>query len=200
MPDPIPTDDLYRRLGVAPDADTSAIDRAWRALLKQHHPDVAGADSLEAAKRINVAHDWLADPDRRARYDAAVERRLARSGPLAGRRGPRARRPDRDGRGAARTPPPPPPPDGLDLAFGPSGAAVRSFLHRIERLTDDDLDRLSLSAPEADSATLRPFVPAELWARVEALDRLLAGRLPERLRADPVASAAATAHGHALVL
>ena len=58
MPDPIPTDDLYARLGVPVDADRASIDRAWRALLKQHHPDIAGSVSLELAKLINVAHDW----------------------------------------------------------------------------------------------------------------------------------------------
>ena len=200
MPDPIPTDDLYGRLGVAPDADASAIDRAWRALLKRHHPDVAGAESLEAAKRINVAHDWLADPVRRARYDAAIERRIGRA----------RRHPGRGTPGTARSRPagvrwtepadPAPPPDGLDEAFGPSASAIRAFLRTIARLTPDDLDRLSVSAPEFSSGSIRPFVPPELWQRVETLDRLLVERLPARLRADPVALAAATAYGHALVL
>ena len=79
MPDPIPTDDLYARLGVPVDADRASIDRAWRALLKQHHPDIAGSVSLELAKLINVAHDWLSHPERRARYDAAIRQREGRS-------------------------------------------------------------------------------------------------------------------------
>jgi hypothetical protein len=90
--------------------------------------------------------------------------------------------------------------DGLDESFGPSALAIRAFLRRIDRLTPDDLDRLSLSAPELDSVALRPFVPVELWDRVHALDRLLARRLPAALSQDPVALAAATAYGHALVL
>src|SRR6185295_8359574 len=65
----LPTDDLYARLELPPDAAPEAIEIAWRALLKVHHPDVAGEASLEIAKRINIAHDWLADPDLRARYD-----------------------------------------------------------------------------------------------------------------------------------
>ena len=93
-----------------------------------------------------------------------------------------------------------PPADGLDEAFGPAGPAIRSFLRTIARLTPDDLDRLSVSAPEFTSAAIRPFVPPDLWQRVEALDRLLVERLPAALRADPVAMAAATAYGHALVL
>jgi len=34
--DAIPSDDLYARLGVTPEADTAAIDRAWRALLSPY--------------------------------------------------------------------------------------------------------------------------------------------------------------------
>ena len=71
-PQLVPDDDLYGRLEVAVDASPEAIELAWRALLKRHHPDVAGDDeaALNLAKRINVAHDWLSDPELRARYDA----------------------------------------------------------------------------------------------------------------------------------
>ena len=65
----LPNDDLYARLGVPRDASPEAIELAWRALLRTHHPDVAGEDGLEVAKRINVAHDWLSDPELRRRYD-----------------------------------------------------------------------------------------------------------------------------------
>src|SRR4029078_10221966 len=75
----LPADDLYARLELPADASFEAVEVAWRALLKQHHPDVVGggADADERAKRINVAHDWLSDPDLRARYD---RERLVRSG------------------------------------------------------------------------------------------------------------------------
>ena len=61
----LPADDLYARLEVDVNASPEAIEVAWRALLKRHHPDVAGGDdaALDRAKRINVAHDWLSDPD-----------------------------------------------------------------------------------------------------------------------------------------
>jgi curved DNA-binding protein CbpA len=65
----IPDDDLYARLRVPIDAPPEAIEVAWRSLLKRHHPDVAGEPGLEATKRINVAHEWLADPELRATYD-----------------------------------------------------------------------------------------------------------------------------------
>src|SRR5689334_24254492 len=71
-PQLVPADDLYATLELTPDASPEAIELAWRALLKRHHPDVAGEDAkaLDRAKRINVAHDWLSDPELRARYDA----------------------------------------------------------------------------------------------------------------------------------
>src|SRR6266850_2467730 len=107
----LPTDDLYARLELSIDASPEAIEVAWRALLKRHHPDVAGggADADDRSKRINVAHDWLADPELRARYDRErhpIAGRATRRGvppPPASRRGrpgsaatgssPRRRRP-----------------------------------------------------------------------------------------------------------
>src|SRR5258708_19552150 len=71
----LPIDDLYARLELPTDASPEAIEIAWRGLLRLHHPDIAGPDGLERAKRINVAHDWLSDPGLRARYDP--ERGLA---------------------------------------------------------------------------------------------------------------------------
>jgi molecular chaperone DnaJ len=203
VPDPIPTDNLYERLGVGPDAEHRAIERAWRALLKQHHPDVAGVDSLEAAKQINVAHDWLADPVRRARYDEATRRRARGEGGRV-RAGVPPERPSRATAAASRprrrAEDEPDHHDGLDAAFGVAAAGVRAFLRQIDRLTADDLDRLSVSSPHAPTRSLRRFVPPELWARVDAIDRLIGERLPRRARADATALAAARSFGHALVL
>ena len=67
----IPVDDLYARLELPTDAAAEAVEIAWRALLKRHHPDVAGDGSLQTAKLINIAHDWLSDPLLRQRYDPA---------------------------------------------------------------------------------------------------------------------------------
>ncbi|HXG39559.1 MAG TPA: DnaJ domain-containing protein, partial [Candidatus Limnocylindrales bacterium] len=76
----VPSDDLYARLDVDPDASFEVIEIAWRAQLKRFHPDVAGEAGLEATKRINVAHDWLSDPELRARYDRErLGRRAGRS-------------------------------------------------------------------------------------------------------------------------
>ena len=89
---PLPEDDLYARLGVPFDASAEAIEVAWRGLLRKHHPDVAGADGLDLAKRINVAHDWLSDAELRRRYDSErvqVQRGLRTPGPDGRPGGPR---------------------------------------------------------------------------------------------------------------
>src|SRR3954468_3358762 len=100
----VPSDDLYARLEVPLDATYEAIEIAWRALLKQHHPDIAGATALETAKRINVAHDWLSDPDLRSHYDPergprsgsrARPRAWSGNGSGGAPAGPAARRPVR---------------------------------------------------------------------------------------------------------
>ena len=85
----LPADDLYARLEIGVDASPEVIELAWRSLLRLHHPDVAGPGGLERSKRINVAHDWLSDPDLRARYDH--ERGLRTSVRDTGGRDPRQR-------------------------------------------------------------------------------------------------------------
>lgn len=73
-PEPIPPFDLYAELEVAPTASSETIDAAWRSLVKRHHPDAArpeqAAGDAERIRRLNIAHHWLADPARRARYDS----------------------------------------------------------------------------------------------------------------------------------
>ena len=78
MPELIPDYDLYAELEVGEAATTAGIESAWRALMKRNHPDVGPAGSIHRSVRLNVAHDWLTDPARRARYDedrAAIRRR-----------------------------------------------------------------------------------------------------------------------------
>src|SRR3954469_25319306 len=126
----VPEDDLYARLEVPRDATFEAIEIAWRALLKRHHPDVAGGDGLELAKRINVAHDWLSDAQLRARYDEERyhgEARRRRAPRTAAAAWPTGAHPVR--RPAAIT----------------TAEALRRFLARVERLSRDELDRLSVA-------------------------------------------------------
>ena len=192
MPGPlVPEDDLYARLEVSVDASPEAIELAWRALLKQHHPDVAGEPhrhvALERAKRINVAHDWLSDPALRARYDR--ERLgLAVGGGHGGRgsvgvrygahpRDGSARRPGRPAPRRARQPRVSRRPD---LMRGDPTQRLARFLDEVSRLTPDELDRLAVAEPPpiAFLATIRRFVPAQARASFEAAERRLASRVP----------------------
>jgi curved DNA-binding protein CbpA len=162
----LPADDLYARLELPVDATPEAIEIAWRALLRRHHPDVAGPTGLERAKRINVAHDWLSDATLRARYDR--ERGVggghgARGSTWRdGAQGDRA--PGHAARARARRP--------VDQ--------VAQFLDRLTTLTVDDLDRLAMAdpAPIAFGATIRRFLPDELRASLEATEAEIDRRLP----------------------
>jgi curved DNA-binding protein CbpA len=184
----VPEDDLYARLEVAVDASPEAIELAWRALLKLHHPDVAGNDdaATDRAKRINVAHDWLSDPELRARYDgerlglAPVSR--GRGGarrpgyrprmthqPWARQPGSRATAPE----GSRRSTRP-------DLVRGDPAERLARFLGRVERLGPDELDRLAAAEPPpiAFLATVRRFLPPEARDAFAATEAELVNRVP----------------------
>ena len=174
----LPADDLYARLELPVDASFEAIEIAWRALLKRHHPDIAGPAAVEVAKRINVAHDWLSDPVLRERYDRERHPRrqrapgratLDRHAPPAGRGGIRAT-PDRP-RARPRAP--------LDPA-----QALAAHLDRVRRLNDDELDRLSLAetAPIAFIASIARFLPADRQDALRAIEAQVQAALPRRAR------------------
>ncbi|WP_218714236.1 J domain-containing protein [Arthrobacter sp. BF1] len=71
--------DLYAVLNLAPQATTAEVRRAYRSLLRRHHPDTRPATATqgevavehELLTQIMDAHAILADPIRRARYDLA---------------------------------------------------------------------------------------------------------------------------------
>jgi hypothetical protein len=223
----LPADDLYARLELPPGAAPEAIEIAWRALLKRHHPDVAGEASLEIAKRINVAHDWLSDPDLRARYDrarggvtAGWTEGVAPSAPrAAGSRtqgSPRSPRWAPRGSGPASRPSRPAPvrptrraaarpagrrderPPDLDV----SSAPVRTFLDRVARLSGDELDRLALAepAPIAFIASIRRFLTDERLVALDAVEGAVTSRLPFAARGRPRILDAVTSVAQLLVL
>ena len=181
----LPPDDLYARLELAVDASPEAIEIAWRALLKRHHPDVAGAHADDVAKRINVAHDWLSDPELRSRYDHERHPRK----PSRGSDGGAPRRPAPPSRPVRRRP--------VDPA-----EAVERHLDRVRRLTDDELDRLSLAevAPIAFVATISRFLPPDRVAAIGSLEPRIQDALPRRGRWDPATRDAVVGFGYELLL
>ncbi|HET7727870.1 MAG TPA: DnaJ domain-containing protein [Candidatus Limnocylindrales bacterium] len=179
MPRPlIPDDDLYARLELRVDATAEEVELAWRSLLRRHHPDVArDPDAVDRAKRINVAHDWLGNPDLRARYDR--ERLGVRHRGFHPRRSRGGVREDRPtgGPGAPRAPRRPPPPGTPPLT---PAQRLDRFLARVGSLTEDELDRLAVAEPPpiAFLATLRRFLTDADRAELDRVDALLAARVP----------------------
>ena len=63
--------DFYEILGVPRTATQDEIQRAYRKLARQHHPDVNTDPGAEDRfKEISEAYDVLSDPQTRRRYDA----------------------------------------------------------------------------------------------------------------------------------
>lgn len=78
---------LYEVLGVAPGVADADLRRAYLALARRVHPDVAGGDD-QRMRAINEAWGVLGDPLRRARYDRSLRLQephpthVARDGPV----------------------------------------------------------------------------------------------------------------------
>lgn len=62
--------DYYAVLGVLPGATRKEIQKAFRELSKQFHPDVCHGDNGEKFKEINEAWEVLGDIDNREQYNA----------------------------------------------------------------------------------------------------------------------------------
>jgi molecular chaperone DnaJ len=71
----------YETLGVAKNASHDEIKKAYRKLVREHHPDRNPGDAAaeERFKDVQAAYDLLSDPEKRKQYDTFGE---------AGARGP----------------------------------------------------------------------------------------------------------------
>jgi len=70
--------DYYQLLGVARDADTEEIKKAYRKLALKHHPDrnKGSKEAEERFKEVTQAYEVLRDADKRAVYDRYGEQGL----------------------------------------------------------------------------------------------------------------------------
>ena len=69
--------DLYAVLGVDRTADDATIRARYRQLARRHHPDLGGDD--ERMMVLNKAWHVLGNPDRRAQYDARMQRKAPKT-------------------------------------------------------------------------------------------------------------------------
>ena len=122
--DSIPQFDLYAELEVARLASVEVIEAAYRTLVKRHHPDVSRPLDADRIKRLNEAREWLTDPTRRKRYDAATrnDQPVASIPKAASSAGDLATAP-----GSRRS---------FARAFGANTAEVRQFLADLRALAE----------------------------------------------------------------
>jgi hypothetical protein len=168
--------DPFALLGVPDDADDIVIQLAYRARIRAVHPDVAGPAGLAAAKRLNVARDWLLDPVRRASLPRG-SRQATRTGTAASKS---ARRRSAGvggssvGGGVFTDQPQPSRAGSSDL--GPHGTVLRAFLLAIERLTPDERARVNYSLGDARPVAFevyREYLDPLLWQRSQALRQMV---------------------------
>ncbi|WP_287933546.1 DnaJ domain-containing protein [Arthrobacter sp.] len=85
--------DFYAVLHLGPEATGAEVNRAYRSLMRRHHPDTRPSPATaeqasresEQLRQIMDAYTVLADPAQRARYDRGL---LTKAGAAASHPGP----------------------------------------------------------------------------------------------------------------
>ncbi len=202
-----PDFDPYQLLGVDGSADPATIDRAYKARIRHVHPDIAGIAGLDETKRLNIAREWLLDPELRAQ--------LPKPSPRWGRR--RAPQPPPSSSTPPSTPPPPPPPtqsqdsswywdgaaappsrpawaydpsveDPVTFDYGAWTDTLRAFFESVRSLTSDERARVTYSLGEEPPLFFEDFkdlVSERMWARSEALEDAIERLWRERVDEAP---------------
>lgn len=191
-----PDFDPFELLGVDASADASTIDRAYKARIRYVHPDIAGEAGLDEAKRLNVAREWLLDPDRRAQLPRSSRSwrfgRAASPSPPS----PPSPPPEPSSEPPPRSSPQPPPPpsweraeparppkpaweydplddDPLTFDLGSQTTRLRAFFDTIRSLSVDERARVTYSLGDEPPIFFDVFkdrIGEQLWARSRALN------------------------------
>ena len=161
-------------LGVPPDATEAELHTAWRRQLKYWHPDRGNhPDALEHAKLINLAHDVLTNPAKRAAYDR--QRAAAGWRPSAS---PPSYSPPVRWRTVSREGPPPAP-NGFDRhGFV---ARLEEMMNRGRLMIEKRKDLASASKWEAQTQTLLRDELGREHAYTKRFESALNQPPPERL-------------------
>jgi len=202
----LPGFDPYELLGVDASADSATIDRAYKVRIRFVHPDIAGIAGLDETKRLNIAREWLLDPDLRAQLPPPTPRWSRTTEPAQPPPPPPSSTPtsspppssststDWFWDGAAAPPPRPSwaydplRDDALRFDFGARSDRLREFFDSIRSLSGDERARVTYSLGEEPPLFFDEFegvVSDRLWARSEALEDAISRVWRERVDEQP---------------
>ena len=74
-----PGSDPYTLLGLPPEFESAQLREHYRLMIRLTHPDFGATAEgwpADAATRVNLAHDLLSSPEKRAAYNTALHTRL----------------------------------------------------------------------------------------------------------------------------
>lgn len=173
------TSNHYHTLEISPDATQKEIDRAYRRLAKEFHPDCERG-SHEKMVSLNVAYEVLGNPENRSSYDRqryrGLEQRQQRSAAATANYYRQRRRQSQDSEAQLDY--------WLQEVFAPVNAQIEVILNPLEREIDD------LAADPFDDALMAEFEHYLQTCR----DRLERAKATFTSRPNPARVAAAAAN------